>query len=436
MNNKRYQKYLKKRIFVLCLLLVVACFSFGYSYSNFIYESNDHRAVEMYINKLSYDFKINDLETSTYSLTSGINILNIDLKSNNEVETYYKLSYPSNNYLKIYNVGNSNSYGSIAPNETKNITLLVVNNSEESVVSNFIVNSGYITNTLDDVKISSEDTEIISSINVGDYISYIPNGVVGVTKYNATSDLSGYTSTQDVYLQNTLWRILNINSDGTIDLISDKELYINSDKSPLYLSDSIGYNNGVYLLNDICNQLYASSAYVIDGRNLNIEDIDKYLVSKNTSQKEFITYTKNTYYPTKWESELNSVINGLSNGILLRSDDGNIISNNVLTSSNISMKSNLNPISLTENGFINNVYYTIFVTSGNYWLSSRYVDTLENYGTFGILKINNNSLNGSLLYDSSNNIYTDFNALRPVITLSRNINLSFNDSANIWEINN
>ena len=436
MNNKRYQKYLKKRIFVLCLLLVVACFSFGYSYSNFIYESNDHRAVEMYVNKLSYDFKINGLDTSTYSLTSGINILNITLKSNNEVETYYKLSYPSNNYLKIYNVGNSNSYGNITSNETKDIKLLIVNSSLESINIEFVVNSGYITNTLDDVRIPLDNTEIIDNINIGDYISYTPNGVIDVTKYNVTNNFSGYNLPQDVYLQNTLWRILNINNDGTIDLISDKELYINSNKDRLYLGDSIGYNNGVYLLNDICDQLYASSAYAIDGRSLNIDDIDKFLLVKENIQKDYVTYTKNTYYPTKWGSELNSVVNGLSNGMLLRNEEGDIITNNVLTSTNISMKSNLNPISLTENSFTNNTYYNIIVTSGNFWLASRYVDTLEDYGTFGILNINNNSLNGSLLYDSANNIYTDFNALRPVVTLSKNIYLSYNDSANIWEINN
>ena len=81
-----------------------------------------------------------------------------------------------------------------------------------------------------------------TGLKVGDYINYKPDTEDGKT-YSLLSTQSGY-STQTITKETLNWRILKINGDGSIEIISDPT---NKD---VYFSGSLGYNNGVYLLND------------------------------------------------------------------------------------------------------------------------------------------------------------------------------------------
>ena len=58
--KERYIKFFKKELVFLLILLLVVCFSFGVSYSNFVYNSDKHRAVEMYTSSLKYEVTINN----------------------------------------------------------------------------------------------------------------------------------------------------------------------------------------------------------------------------------------------------------------------------------------------------------------------------------------------------------------------------------------
>lgn len=85
----------------------------------------------------------------------------------------------------------------------------------------------------------------IKPIKIGDYVDYTYDTVT--EGYNLKSTESGYTSNQDIRQTAGLkWRILNMNEDGTVDLISDKPTNENA-----YFQGALGYNNGVFLLNDI-----------------------------------------------------------------------------------------------------------------------------------------------------------------------------------------
>ena len=64
MKSDRYISYIRNRIIILCAALVIVCVSFGVSYSNFVYNSKEHRAVEMFVNKLNYVLKINNNDSS------------------------------------------------------------------------------------------------------------------------------------------------------------------------------------------------------------------------------------------------------------------------------------------------------------------------------------------------------------------------------------
>ena len=79
MKERRYIKVIRNRIILLTAFLILVCISFSTSYSNFIYKSSNHRAVEMYVNKLDYELKINDSYTDNISIKPGNTIINVNI---------------------------------------------------------------------------------------------------------------------------------------------------------------------------------------------------------------------------------------------------------------------------------------------------------------------------------------------------------------------
>ncbi len=64
------------------------------------------------------------------------------------------------------------------------------------------------------------------------------------------------------------WRILKIKGDGSIDIISDPTY------KDVYFKGSLGYNNGVYLLNDICKELYSNTSKGVIARSINLKNME------------------------------------------------------------------------------------------------------------------------------------------------------------------
>ena len=112
--------------------------------------------------------------------------------------------------------------------------------------------TGSVTSTIP-VKVSKYDQR--AGIKVGDYVSYTPDTATEKTYDADKLKKGGYTSTQTVKKEDLNWRVLRKNDDGSIDLIGD------ATSNSVYFSGSLGYNNGVYLLNDICKELYSNSTH-------------------------------------------------------------------------------------------------------------------------------------------------------------------------------
>ena len=112
------------------------------------------------------------------------------------------------------------------------------------------------------VKVSKYDQR--AGIKVGDYVSYTPDTATEKTYDADKLKKGGYTSTQTVKKEDLNWRVLRKNDDGSIDLIGD------ATSNSFYFSGSLGYNNGVYLLNDICKELYSNSTHHITARSVNL----------------------------------------------------------------------------------------------------------------------------------------------------------------------
>lgn len=127
------------------------------------------------------------------------------------------------------------------------------------------------------------------TLKTGDYVNYTYD-TVG-TNYSLSPTVSGYKSNQSIPQTKSLkWRILSVNDDGSIDLISETS----TDKD-VYLYGALGYNNGVYVLNDICTKLYSNSSLGIKARSINIEDIEKQETKAGTTaRKEYVYTIENT----------------------------------------------------------------------------------------------------------------------------------------------
>ena len=90
------------------------------------------------------------------------------------------------------------------------------------------------------------------------------------SNYYLSTSMSGYSNAQTVdnAYDPSEWRIMSIDKNGNITNL------FGIGKKGVAFGKSVGYNNGVYLLNDICKNRYGNATLGAIARNLNIEDIE------------------------------------------------------------------------------------------------------------------------------------------------------------------
>ena len=168
----------------------------------------------------------------------------------------------------------------------------------------------------------ADSNEILSATTplaeVGDYVAYTPDqgeysSIAGNAKY--TGNTSNGIFTTDSFS----WRIWDTGEEtGKLILIADGVT-----SQQLYLTGALGYNNGVGIMNDICNSCYSNSTLGATSRNLNIEDIEavlniSYWNPRTYDYNGYKTYTDSynskTYknYPYIWQYEEYANISGVS----------------------------------------------------------------------------------------------------------------------------
>ncbi len=276
-------------------------------------------------------------------------------------------------------------------------------------------------------------TENLSSLlKVGDYVNYTYDTVAD--GYNLLATESGYANNQTISQTSGLkWRILNIHEDGTIDLIAD----MSSSSQEVTFKGALGYNNGVYLLNDICKKLYSNSHLGITARSINLEDIenqmnDEGIMARNTYNNGVLTYGKaktytgdNTNYPNLYAQENGSGINTEET-----KKDGISSSENGYTSPTTQTSTKANSLTVTQSYYsVNNIAYfdnsevydILFNTGFHYWLASRYANCFSINVAFGL-----RSTSGPfLVFDSNGGVIGNaFYHIRPVVSLDSDIQIT------------
>lgn len=141
---------------------------------------------------------------------------------------------------------------------------------------------------------SKMEIEVVKP-QIGDKVAY--NELSKGTKtYSIDYTQNGGTSVADnqtLSTENLEWRILDIEDDGTIKLIST-----NPTTSKIYLNGENGYLNVENILNNTCSMLYGNGANAIMARALNQDDIEKITGVITYEQKKNLY--ANNQYGEKW----------------------------------------------------------------------------------------------------------------------------------------
>ena len=296
----------------------------------------------------------------------------------------------------------------------------------------------------------------VTSALIGKIVSYTPN--TPSTGYDLSTAKSGYGSAQtiDGTYDPTTWKIMEVDENGNI----TKLLGIGA--KDVYFQGSTGYNNGVYLLNDICKSRYGNASLGATARSLNIEDIESRMNSKGiaarnaykagtvqygTTRKYTGSYTK---YPAIYAQEkysgvdVSDVADGTQviTGSVDTTAQGKMNPNGKSGSDNIyttlpetsettgPSKTNLTCTQTYYNVSQSSSYYDdanfynmIFGTGTYFWLASRYVycNSSNSNAYFGLRIVSSSALGGYYLFNSRGSSYGDDYRVAPVVSLGSGI---------------
>lgn len=291
-------------------------------------------------------------------------------------------------------------------------------------------------------------------IEVGDYVNYTYDE--NTNGYNLLSTQSGYTSDQTVNQKSGMkWRILNIHPDGRVDLIGD----VSSSDQTIYFKGALGYNNEVYLLNDICKELYSNSSLGVEARNVDLEDIESQMNETGIAARDAYnngeatygnakTYTGiNANYPNIYAQENGSGINtetvktdgiGVSEeGYTRPTEETSNKADSLTVTQSYYYFSNM-PASYFKdyNGSSSTVRDMLFNTGVFYWLASRYVECFSATARFGLRVVSNSGLSGYGVFYSSGYVGGGNARVRPVVSLGSDIKITPVENADGSNITN
>ena len=305
----------------------------------------------------------------------------------------------------------------------------------------------------------------VKTPQVGDIVSYKPD--TPSTGYDLSTAKSGESTAQtiDGTYDPTTWKIMEVDENGNI----TKLLGIGS--RGVRFTRTTGYNNGVYLLNDICKSRYGNASLGATARSLNIEDIESRMnatgiAARNAYKYESVQYgttkkyTGNTKYPALYEQEKYAGVHRDAQGNLVEVSDVANGTQVITGSVNASAQAKMNPNGKTQSEDVytatttdtsktdatsltctqtyynfgrtlssyfddTNFHSMIFGTGTNFWLASRYVNCHSNYScaNFGLRNVYNSSLDGGSLFDSDGANYTCTYHLAPVVSLGSGVQI-------------
>ena len=303
--------------------------------------------------------------------------------------------------------------------------------------------------------VSATVNQYSSKYKIGDLVNYTPNTEKSESTVNQSE--SG-TSEQKVAKDATLkWRILNIDeAKGTVDLVSAAPT-----SSTVKFYGALGYHNGPYIMNKICEELYSNSALNVKARNINLLDMEKHLTTPGITARNGYssavqygatkTYTDNySYYPLLYDGQKGAGVNVTAENASTiaqpNKDSGNDpYEESAETTSPITdktyKKADNSVLTVTQTYYnisINETNYgdaaKVLNNSNYYWVAARYVNTYSDVAYFG-LRLANTYAGDYDVFGSDSNSFTSYSyGLRPVVSLSSSILSETKDASGAWNL--
>ena len=293
------------------------------------------------------------------------------------------------------------------------------------------------------VTVNQFKNSILEDINIkiGDSVNYTydPAG-----SYSLSSTYSGNSSNQTVAQTTGLtWKVLNVDKENdTVDIIST-----NPTSSTVNFYNILGYNNGPYLMNEICKAQYSNKTLGVNARSINLLDMEKQLTAAGIkSRNEYNkgsstyaqygttkTYTSNTKYPSLYANQKGAGPNITAADASAKitqpkTDAGNDpyeeskpIATTEPTTDNTSGTGS--PLTVTQTYYyipINDTNYgtasSILANGTPFWVAARCVGTDSDIADFGLRYADTNAY-GCGMFFSYGDTYGNNYALRPVVSL-------------------
>ena len=347
---------------------------------------------------------------------------------------------------------------------------------------------------------SVENTESIP-IKIGDYVAYHP-GEENLEQYTIKGENSGWVDiennpnvlqNQTINQEEFTWRVFSILNNRTVKLIAcDTE--VTQNRTSIGFCGEQGYNNAVYILNDICNSLYSNEQKQAVARSINIEDVQNKIDANKWNYQEYIneedlenpiSYGKvkhiesviyelneqeqGVYYPAIFSQEKttkNKIEDILIKGNLEKSEQTQLITESYKKASNMDIEQTAwkmdeqtfqtNPFLTveTKNHIEDSTIYQELLGSSyhtNTWIASRGVNVSNIFGSslngiiypagFGIFELAVNQIDFQEMY-YTNGYKTGITSyhtatIRPIVTISiENINTEIGNGKkeSPWEI--
>ena len=288
------------------------------------------------------------------------------------------------------------------------------------------------------VTVNQFKNSILNDINIkiGDSVNYTydPAG-----SYSLSSTYSGSSDQTIAQTTGLTWKVLNVDKENdTVDIIST-----NPTSSTVYFKNILGYNNGPYLMNEICKAQYSNKTLGVNARSINLLDMEKHLTSPGITARNAYqydsstakygttkTYPSNTKYPSLYANQKGAGpnVSSITPSDITKGNDPYeeskpIVPKGTTEPTNDSTYGTGRPLTVTQTYYnisINDTNYgtasTVLANGTPFWVAARYVDTYSDNASFG-LRIAGTIASGSGMFYSDGNSYGNYYALRPVVSL-------------------
>lgn len=241
-------------------------------------------------------------------------------------------------------------------------------------------------------------------ISVGDYVEYSYDGGT----YIVDGTYSGTNEEKTITIPNSgtsIWRVIDVNKQSK----QVKIIPTNLNNYEITLNGVNGFNNGVKILNDLCNQIFSNTQYNATAKNINIEDIEK--LSSNISELKGVNFGS--------EKEYNSLVYPY----VLKGENNNN-SNQDDFFYNYENASNIKLMQTYYEGNIElkSSKYNDLLPSGSYWISSRAINNTSNaeYYLRTLNTVNTVTLSGTKLFNSQGQEQSNTFSVLPIVTIESN----------------